>query len=224
MRQTLQAIKAILWKDLRAEWRSREMLTAMLVFALLVIFIFNFALSLDAEARTNVTAGVLWTTLIFAGTLGLNRSLNMEKDQGNLDGLLLAPADRTAIYIAKLILNWLSMLLVAAIIFPLYSLFYNTSLLYLPLVTIVLLGSLGYVSIGTLLAAMTVQARTRDILLPILLFPLILPLLVAAVKFTAGILSGLSFGDLRSWFDLIVVYDLVFLGLGILFFDRVIEE
>ncbi len=224
MRQTLQAVKAIIWKDLRAELRSREMLTAMLVFALLVIFIFNFALSLDAEARSNVTAGVLWTTLTFAGTLGLNRSLNMEKDQGNLDGLLLAPADRTAIYMAKLILNWLSMLLVAAIIFPLYSLFYNTSLLYPQLVVVVLLGSLGYVSIGTLLAAMTVQARTRDVLLPILLFPLILPLLVAAVKFTAGILSGLSFGDLRSWFDLIVVYDLVFLGLGILFFERVIEE
>lgn len=224
MKQTLQAIKAILWKDLRAEWRSREMLTAMLVFALLVIFIFNFALSLDAEARANITAGVLWTTLIFAGTLGLNRSLNMEKDQGNLDGLLLAPADRTAIYLAKLILNWLSMLLVAAIIFPLYSLFYNTSLLYLPLVTVVLLGSLGYVSIGTLLAGMTVQARTRDILLPVLLFPLILPLLVVAVKFSAGILSGMSFSDLRSWFDLIVVYDLVFLGLGVLLFERVIED
>ena len=224
MRQTLQAVKAIIWKDLRAEWRSREMLTAMLVFALLVIFIFNFALSLDAEARSNVTAGVLWTTLTFAGTLGLNRSLNMEKDQGNLDGLLLAPADRTAIYLAKLVLNWLSMLLVAVIIFPLYSLFYNTSLLYPQLAVVVLLGSLGYVSIGTLLATMTVQARTRDVLLPVLLFPLILPLLVAAVKFTAGILSGMSFADLRSWFDLIVVYDLVFLGLGILFFDRVIED
>jgi len=221
---TLRAAGGILWKDLRAEWRSREMLTAMLVFALLVIFIFNFALALDAGTRANVTAGVLWTTLAFAGSLGLNRSFNMEKEQGCLDGLLLAPAERTAIYLAKMVLNLLSMLLTAAIIFPLYSLFYNTNLLHPQLALIVLLAALGYASSGTLLAAMAVQARTRDILLPILLFPLILPLLLAAVRFTSGVLAGTAFAELRTWFDLILVYDLVFLGLGILLFDWVIEE
>jgi heme exporter protein B len=221
---TLRAARAILWKDLRSERRSREMLSAMLVFALLVIFIFNFALALDAGARASVTAGVLWTTLAFAGSLGLNRSFNMEREQGGLDGLLLAPAGRTAIYLAKLALNLLSILLTAAVIFPLYSLFYNTNLLYPQLALVVLLASLGYASTGTLLAAMAVQARTRDILLPILLFPLILPLLLAAVKFTGGILAGTEFTELRTWFDLIVVYDLVFMGLSIILFDWVIEE
>jgi len=221
---TLRTAGAILWKDLRSEWRSRDIVSAMLVFALLMIFIFNFALSLDSGTRANVTAGVLWTTLAFAGSLSLNRSFNMEKEQAGLDGLLLAPAERTAIYLAKLVLNLLSMLLTAAIIFPLYGLFYNINLLYPQLVLVVVLASLGYTCSGTLLAAMAVQARTRDILLPILLFPLILPLLLAAVKFTGGILAGTAFAELRTWFDLIVVYDLVFLGLGIMLFDWVIEE
>ena len=221
---TLRTAGAILLKDLRSEWRSRDIVSAMLVFALLMIFIFNFALSLDSGTRANVTAGVLWTTLAFAGSLGLNRSFNMEREQAGLDGLLLAPAERTAIYLAKLVLNLLSMLLTAAIIFPLYGLFYNINLLYPQLVLVVVLASLGYTCSGTLLAAMAVQARTRDILLPILLFPLILPLLLAAVKFTGGILAGTAFAELRTWFDQIVVYDLIFLGLGIMLFDWMIEE
>ena len=122
---------AVLWKDLAAEWRSRELISAMLVFALLVIFIFNFALELDAQARASVTAGVLWVTFTFAGTLGLNRSLAVEKDRGCLDGLLLAPVDRTAIYFGKMLANLVFMLLVAAIVLPVYSLLYNVNL-FLP--------------------------------------------------------------------------------------------
>jgi len=224
LRHNLRILRVLIAKDLRLEWRSREMLTAMLVFALLMIFIFNFALALDADARADVSAGVLWTTLAFAGSLGLNRSLGQEKDQGCLDGLLLAPVDRTLIFLAKMIINMMSMLLTAAIIFPLYSIFYNVDL-YIPrLFGVVFLGTLGYSALGTLLAAMAIQARTRDILLPILLFPLLLPMLVAAVKFTAGILAGALIADLRGWIDLLVVYDLVFLGLGLITFEWLIEE
>ena len=170
-----RAVWAVLWKDLAAELRSREVLSAMFVFALLVLVIFNFALDLAPKARLDATPGVLWVTLTFAGTLGLNRSMAMEKDRGCLDGLLLAPVDRSAIYFGKMLSNWLLMLLVAAVVLPLYSAFYNLNLMRPGLLLVVLLGSLGYIGVGTLLATMSVQARTREMLLPILLFPVVLP-------------------------------------------------
>ena len=124
----LGAVRAIVWKDLAAELRSRELLSSMLVFALLVILIFNFALELDAKARATVTGGVLWVTFAFAGTLGLNRSMATEKDRGCLDGLLLAPVDRSVIYFGKAIGNLVFMFIVEAIVLPIYSLLYNVNL------------------------------------------------------------------------------------------------
>jgi heme exporter protein B len=221
----LHTLWAITRKDLTAEWRSRELLSAMLVFALLVIFIFNFALELDPKTRSGVTAGVLWVTFTFAGTLGLNRSLAMEKDRGCLDGLLLAPVDRTAIYFGKLLANLIFMLLVAAIVLPLYAVLYNNFDLFQPgLLMVILLGSLGYVAVGTLLAAMAVQTRTRDILLPILLFPVVIPLVVAAVNASNGFLQGLPWTDLSTWVNLLIVYDVVFIAVAFMVFDYVVEE
>jgi heme exporter protein B len=220
----LRAVGAILWKDIAAEMRSRELLGSMLVFAFLVILIFNFALELDLRVRQTVTSGVLWVTFAFAGTLGLNRSMAIEKDRGCLDGLLLAPVDRSALYFGKVLSNLLFMLIVAAIILPLYSLLYNVNLFLPGLIGVILLGSIGYVVVGTLLAAMAVQARTRDILLPILLFPVILPVLVAAVKATTGILEGLPLEDYQAWLNLLIAYDVIFLGVAIVSFDYVVEE
>ena len=137
----MKAMGAVVWKDLAAEWRSREMLSAMLVFALLVIFIFNFALELDVQARANVTSGVLWVTFAFAGTLGLNRSLAVEKDRGCLDGLLLAPVDRSAIYFGKMLANLVFMLATAIIVLPVYSVLYNTNLFNAGLALVILLGA-----------------------------------------------------------------------------------
>ena len=220
----LRAMSAVIWKDLAAEWRSRELLTAMLVFALLVILIFNFALELDAQARATVTSGVLWVTFTFAGTLGLNRSMAVEKDRGCLDGLLLAPVDRTAIYFGKALSNLVFMLLVAAIVLPVYSLVYNTNLFLPGLLGVIVLGSLGYVAVGTLLSAMTVQARTRDILLPILLFPVVLPLLVSAVKASTGFLQAQPMDLIMPWINLLVVYDVIFTAVAFMVFDYVVEE
>lgn len=224
LRRFLRATLAIIGKDLAAEMRSREIISSMLVFALLVIFIFNFALELNTQVRSEVTSGVIWVTLAFAGTLGLNRSMAMEKDRGCLDGLLLAPVDRTAIYFGKTLANFLFMLLVAAIVLPLYSLFYNQNLFIPGLWLVILLGSLGYVGTGTLLSSMAVQTRTRDILLPILLFPVIIPVLVAAVKASSAYLQAAAFVDILPWLTLLVVYDIVFLSLAFMVFDFVVEE
>lgn len=219
-----RAVWAVISKDFSAELRSRELLSAMVVFAILVILIFNFALELDAEARSSVTSGVLWVTFAFAGTLGLNRSLAIEKDRGCLDGLLLAPVDRSAIYFGKTLGNLVFMLIVEAIVLPVYSVLYNVNLFVPGLVLVMLLGSLGYVVVGTLLSTMTVQTRTRDMLLPILLFPIVIPLFMAAVKASTGFLEGLEFQEIKIWINLLVAFDVIFTAIGFMLFDYVVEE
>jgi len=224
VRSFFRAMTAIIRKDITAEWRSRELFTAMLVFALLVILIFNFAMELDAKARASVTSGILWVTFAFAGTLGLNRSMATEKDRGCLDGLLLAPVDRAAIYFGKSIGNLVFMLIVEIIVLPIYSVLYNTNLFKPGLLLVILLGSIGYVAVGTLLSTMAVQTRTRDILLPILLFPLTIPVLIAAVKASSGFLQGMKINEIINWINLLVVYDVIFIAVSFMIFDYVVEE
>ncbi|HEX6305736.1 MAG TPA: heme exporter protein CcmB [Anaerolineales bacterium] len=224
VRVFLRAVWAVIWKDLSAELRSRELLSAMLVFALLVILIFNFALDLDVSARFSVTSGVLWVTFAFAGTLGLNRSMAVEKDRGCLDGLLLAPVDRAAIYFGKAIGNLVFMLIVEIIVLPVYSALYNVNLFIPGLLAVTLLGSVGYVAVGTLLATMAIQARTRDVLLPILLFPVVLPVLLGGVKASGFYLEGREMDVIWPWINLLIVYDVIFIAIAFMVFDFVVEE
>lgn len=220
----LRAMGAVLWKDVAAELRSRELVGAMLVFGFLVILIFNFALNLDARTRGSVTAGVLWVTFAFSGTLGLNRSMAIEKENACLDGLLLAPVDRSAIYFGKVLGNLLFMLIVESLVIPLYSILYNVNLFVPELVLVILLGSIGYTVVGTLLSSMAVQARTRDILLPILLFPVVLPVLIAAVNASKGILQGFEISEIMFWLNILIVYDVIFTAVAFMVFDYVVEE
>jgi len=220
----LRAVFAVVWKDLAAEFRSRELISAMLVFSMLVILIFNFALELDIKTRQSVTAGVLWATFAFAGTLGLNRSMAIEKDRGCLDGLLLAPVDRAAIYFGKAISNLAFMLIVEAIVLPIYSVLYSTNLFQPGLLLVILLGSIGYAAVGTLLSAMSVQTRTRDILLPILLFPVVIPLLLAAVQASAGILNAVEASQITPWNNMLIAYDIILISAAYMLFDYVVEE
>jgi heme exporter protein B len=220
----LQVIRAILWKDLVVEWRSHELVSGMLVFAILAILIFNFALELESHTSAGLSSGILWVTLVFTGTIGLNRSMAAERDKGCLDGLLLAPVDRSAIFFGKVLGSWLFMLLVAAILLPLYSVLYSVNLINAGMLMVVVLGTAGYALTGTLLAAMSIQTRTRDMLLPILLFPVAFPLLLAAVKAGSGFLQGFSMVENQSWVALLVVYDVIFTALGLMLFDVIMEE
>ena len=220
----VRAVFAIVWKDIQAEYRSFELVSAMLVFSLLVIIIFNFALNLDIKMRQTITAGVLWTTFAFAGTLGLNRSMAVEKDRGCLDGLLLAPVDRSAIYFGKAISNFAFMLVVEAVVLPVYSVLYNTNLFQSGLLMVIFLGSIGYVGVGTLLATMSVQTRTRDILLSILLFPVVLPVLLPAIIASNGFLTGVELADNMFPLALLIAYDVIFISIAFMVFDNVVEE
>jgi heme exporter protein B len=220
----ISAVQAVIWKDLAAELRSRELISAMLVFALLVILIFNFSLELQPKMRATISSGILWVTFSFAGTIGLNRSMATEKDRGCLDGLLLTPADRSAIFFGKAIGNLLFMVVVEAIVLPVYSFLYGINLFNPGLVLVILLGSIGYAAVGTLLASMAVQTRTRDVLLPILLFPLIIPVLLSAVKASQAFLAGSPWAEISPWINLLLVYDIVFTTAAYMVFDYIVEE
>lgn len=220
----LRAVGAIIWKDLAAELRSKELVSSMVVFALLVILIFNFALELDRSAQAEVAAGVLWVTTIFTGTLGLNRSLAAEKDRGSLDGLLLAPVDRSAVYFGKALGNLIFILIVLAIILPVFSILFNINMLQPLVLAVVVLGAVGYSAVGTLLASLAVHSRSRDVMLPILLFPVAVPVLIAAVRATGLVLGAAEWVEISPWINLLLGYDVIFVAIAFMVFDFVVEE
>lgn len=215
---------SIIRKDLQTELRSRELITTMGLFALLSILVFSFALELDRVAREESVSGVLWVTLIFASILGLNRSMAAEREGNTLDAMLLAPIDRSAIFVGKLFGNFLFTLIVGVVLLPLMSVLYNFSLLQPWMLLTILLGILGFSTVGTLLSAMTVQTRARESLLPIALLPMTLPLLLAAVNASKGILTQAPINDWVGWVQILAVVDVIYLVMCYVTFVYVIEE
>jgi heme exporter protein B len=196
----------------------------MLVFALLAILIFSFALELDRSGREASAAGVLWVTLVFAGTLGLGRSLGREKDEGCLDGLLLAPVDRSVLYFGKLIGNFLFMIVIAVILLPPLTVLFDTTFFKPMIGLVLLLGVLGYAGVGTLISSMSVYARGREVMLPILLLPIALSIVIPAVRATRGLLEGVPAGELSVWFNMLVAIDVIYITLAYMLFDYIVEE
>ena len=220
----LRKVLVIVHKDVAVELRTKEMLSSMFVFSLLVIMIFSFAFELRVEDVREVAPGVLWVTFIFAGMLGLSRSFVLEKDKGCLEGLLLCPVDRSAIYFGKMLGNVIFMMIVEAMIVPIFSVLFNISLFQPVLLLIVVLGTLGFAGVGTLFSAMAVHTRSREVMLPVLLFPIVAPAMIAAVKATGGILDGQPFSEIAHWIRLLVVFDVVFFAISFMTFDYVVEE
>lgn len=221
----LRKVGAIIGKDVATELRTKEMLSAMFVFSLLIIFIFNFAFDLRTENMQALAPGVLWVAIAFAGMLGLSRSFILERDRGVLDGLLLAPVDRSAIYLGKMIGNVLFITLVEIIILPFFIVLFNQPLGTLPLLAgVVFLGSLAFAGVGTLFSAMAVHTRAREVLLPIMLFPVIIPAMLAAVRLTAAILDNIPFDEVSQWLVLLVAFDVIFMAASFMLFEFVVEE
>lgn len=224
MKAYLTKVAVILWKDLLAELRTREMLSSMLVFALLVTVVFNFTFDRKAAEIKDLAPGLLWVAFTFAGILGLNRSFALEKDGNSLQGLMLAPLDRSSIYVAKMLGNLIFLSIVEAIVVPLFWVLYDMNGFPWPLALIIPLATVGFVAAGTLFAAMTVGTRAREVLLPILLLPVSVPLIVAAAKATGIVLTQDSVAAAAGWIRLLVACDVVFLVLSILTFEYLIEE
>jgi len=213
-------------KDVTVELRARERVNAMLFFAALVLFIFNFALGPDREKLREVAPGLLWLAFLFTGMLGLARSFQAERENDCFEELLLTPGDRESIYFGKLAGNVLFMVMAEALILPLFGILYNLDVWgELPsLALVAVLGTVGFSAIGTLLAAMTAHLRAREVMLPLLLFPLTVPVILGSVRATEAILSGGGLGEVSHWLKLLAGFDVIFLVACPLAFEFVLEE
>jgi len=217
---------AILWKDLLIELRTKETLASLLLLGLLTLVVLSFAFDPTSPLREAAAPGVLWVALIFAGTLGMNRSLLREREHDCLHGLLLAPLDRGTIYFAKTAANFLFMVAAQVVLLPLFVFFFNLPLLntVLMLTPVLLLGLLGFAAVGTLFAAVSLRTRAREVMLPLLMLPLAAPLFLAGIGASAQLLAGQPFAAVAHWLRLLGAFDVVFLVVGWLGFEYVVEE
>lgn len=217
--------RAVAWKDLTAERRVLANFVSLSVLAVVILMLFGFAFGPETEAVRTAAAAVLWLTVLLSGVLAFNRSYQLELESGAFDTLLLYPGSRVSIFVGKLLANLAFVLLVEAVMVPVAAVLYH-----LPLVTpmpglfgVLLLGTVGFVTLGTFYAAMASRLRAREVLLPLLLFPMMVPLLVAAVGATSAILVGDPMGDARAWITLLVVFDIVVLVASLLVVEHVLE-
>lgn len=224
MKHYLQVIWAVFTKDIRIELRTKDIFTSMAVFAVLAVMMFNFAFELRIPDKTAVIPGVLWVTIIFSGLLGLGRAFISEKDRGSMAGLLLAPVDRSAIYFGKMLASFLFILIMEAFLLPLMMLFFNTNFITIPLLALLFLGTLGFAAVGTVFSGLAVNTRTREVLLPVLLLPVMLPVLMAGIRATIGLMEGDTLTEMMKWYNLVIFFDILYLVIAYLTFDFVVEE
>jgi heme exporter protein B len=217
-------VSAILWKDVLSELRAREIVTSVLVFGLLVLVVFNFAFDPGSGTMAIVGAGILWVAFTFAGVLALNRSFAMENENSCIDGLMLCPVDRQVLYLGKLAGCFTFMLLVEIIITPVFLVLFNQSLWMPRLGLVIVLATVGFAAVGTLFSALAANTKARDIMLPILFLPMIVPVIIAAVEATGIVLDGGTWSDMATWLWIILAFDVIFLAVSTLVFEFVLEE
>ncbi len=218
-------IRTLVWKDLASELRTKEMLSSMLIFSFLTTIVFNFAFDPDTDTVKRVFPGIIWVAFSFAGILGLNRSFLIEKNNDCIMGLILCTPDRGIIYLGKMFSNLIFMYIMEAITLPILFVLFDYRLKgSLPLLLLVIiLGTWGFIAIGTFLSALAVNTKNSEILLPIILFPLVIPLLIAAVQASGSILSGGSWPEWSNWFRILVGFDAIFTVVPWLMFDYLLE-
>ena len=221
----LRPILVMAWKDILLELRSRDIIVSVLVFGFLVVVVFNFALNLTPQRVTALAPGILWVAFAFAGVLAMNRAFVREQEQGGLEGLLLTPVSRDAIFLGKALVSFVFMLIVEGMLLPVFAALLNFSAWSLTLILTVVLATLGFATVGTLFSAIAVQTRSREILLPVLFFPIILPVLIGAVEASgAAIGAGTGGAGTGRWLPLIAVFDALFLVICPWVFSYVVEE
>ncbi len=226
MGEVLRIALAVAAKDIRLELRSRTALLSAIVFSALVLVVFNFARDPTAVAAMDLAPGVLWVTFAFGAVIALNRAFYVERENAALDGILLAPVSRSALYLGKLLANLAFVGVVEAVALPLFVLFFNVSLGHaLPgILGVTALATVGFVAVGTIFSAMVVRTRFAELMLPVLLLPFMVPPLVGAVQVTAKLLAGRPLSEMLGWLRLLTLFDVVFVSLCILVFPAVVDE
>ena len=217
-------VLVLVWKDLLLEWRSKDVVVSVLFFGLLVVVLFNFALDTTSQRIGFLAPGILWLAFTFAATLAMNRSFVREKEQGGLEGLLLTPVSRDAIFLGKAFSSLIFMLLVEAALLPVFAVLLNFSAFSFTLILTILMATLGFAVVGTLFSAIAVQTRSREIMLPVLFFPVILPVVISAVEASTAAIGVRPGGRTELWLALIAVFDALFLVICPWIFAAVIEE
>jgi len=222
----LQSILAIVRKDLLHELKSKEIVISMLLFSVLTVVVFSFIFEPGSEFKNRVVGGILWMSVVFAGILGLNKSMMSEISGGNFSALLLAPVDRSAIFFGKTISNFLFMAIVEIVIVPLFTVLYNIHIFnstYLP-VAVFLLGTYGFAVLGTLFSIISVNTRTREVMLPLLLLPVMVPVILASVQALNIYILGIDLSESYKWLKLLGVFDIIFTVVVFAVFDFIVED
>ena len=214
----------IVWKDLLLELRSKDLVASIVVFGLLVVIVFNFALNNTPGRSEELAPGILWAAFAFSAILAMNRAFVRDQEQGGLEGLLISPVSRDAIFLGKALTSLIFMLLVEAVLLPVYAVMLDFSALSWYLMLIIFLGTLGFAVVGTLFSAMAVQTRSREIMLPVLFFPVLLPVIIASVEASTRAIGGETFIGLGRWLPLIAVFDALFLVICPWVFSFIVEE
>jgi heme exporter protein B len=217
--------RAVAWKDLTAERRTKANFNAVAFMGMLVLLLFGFALGPDTATVRGVAPGILWLAVLFSGVLAFNRSYQLELEGGALESLLLYPGPRWTLFVGKLIANLTFILLVEVIIVPAAVVLYQLTVPpQWPLLLLVLfLGTVGFATLGTFYAAMASRSRAREVLLPLLLFPMLVPLLIAAAEASSALLTGDAMGNAGTWIALLLTFDIIFLVSALMAFEHVIE-
>lgn len=215
---------AIAWKDVRTELRTRQVLSATVVFALLVLTVFNFALDLRGADAQEKGPAVLWIAIVLAAMLGLNHVFAREREHGALEGFILCPVDRAILYFGKFLGALVLTAAMEIAVVPLFAVMTNQGGLFPVPVLALALGTVGFLAVGTLFSAISVHVQTREMLLPILLLPFAVPVLLAGVQATQLAMEGKPWGDLTPWLAMLVIFDGVYLVLSPVLFEYVVEE
>ena len=224
MNGLLGPMMVIVWKDLLLELRSKDLVVSIVVFGLLVVVVFNFALNNTPGMSEELAPCILWAAFAFSAILAMNRAFVRDQEQGGLEGLLISPVSRDAIFLGKALTSLIFMLLVEAVLLPVYAVMLDFSALSWYLILTIFLGTLGFAVVGTLFSAMAVQTRSREIMLPVLFFPVLLPVIIAAVEASTRAVGGETFIGLGRWLPLIGVFDAIFLVICPWVFSFVVEE
>ena len=224
MSDYLRAAGAIYTKDLRLEARTKETISSVLAFAIIVAFIFGFAFDPSVSTIAVVGPGIVWVAYVFTGILGMNRTFALERDRGTLEGLLLAPVGREAIYAGKLASTTTIMLTVEILLLPVFLLLFDLDLFNIWFVMITIVTTIGFGAVGTLFSALAAHTRAREVLLPLLFLPVTLPIVIGAVTASAAAMNGNGWDGIGNWFQFIVAFDAVFLMLSSWTFAFILEE
>jgi len=224
MKEFFGAVKTILWKDLSLELKSKDVIISIISFALLALVIFNFAFGSSPQLASLIAPGAIWVSITFAGVIGLNRLFVIEHDQGNIVGLLLTPVSRESIYFGKMLSMFIFMTISELVLLPIYAILFNTPILHPILLLIVVLGTIGFASLGTLFSAMAVNTRSREIMLPVMFLPIVMPILIGSVVASGNILDGGGWSDAARGIHIIIVFDVLSLVVSPILFEQIIQE